>query len=389
MQDNLPIGQQIKRYRLVNNIRQEDMAETLDISRATLINYEKGHTEISLGFLEKLKKRYPDFKSKKTEFKPMIIKDNFIDFKVLFNVLLSSKNLILIITFFFGIAGVGLSFLVDELYLARISLYPAKENPTANLGQFQSLASTIGMNVSPNNQNFSISDVVKSNYIYRKILDRKWTDLNEKEVSLYEIWGLDKSGVSIFSKKSDTIADSAKIKEKAFSKLAKCIDVSEDRKTGLIEIYLELKDSKLAADIANFIGQQTQSYIQKENSAQANKEKTFIEDRLLIVQDELEKFEEELKNYVQSNRGYRDSPELNMYYSRIERSVESKKQVVLTLQQQLELARIEEVKRSPILHILDKAEPPATRNSPNRTTFLVVSIFIGFFLSVIIIVMKY
>ena len=46
-----------------------------------------------------------------------------------------------------------------------------------------------------------------------------------------------------------------------------------------------------------------------------------------------------------------------MYYSRIERSVESKKQVVLTLQQQLELARIEEVKRSPILHILDKAEP--------------------------------
>ena len=97
----------------------------------------------------------------------------------------------------------------------------------------------------------------------------------------------------------------------------------------------------------------------------------------------------ELKNYVQSNRGYRDSPELNMYYSRIERSVESKKQVVLTLQQQLELARIEEVKRSPILHILDKAEPPATRNSPNRTTFLVVSIFIGFFLSVIIIVMKY
>ena len=167
MQDNLPIGQQIKRYRLVNNIRQEDMAETLDISRATLINYEKGHTEISLGFLEKLKKRYPDFKSKKTEFKPMIIKDNFIDFKVLFNVLLSSKNLILIITFFFGIAGVGLSFLVDELYLARISLYPAKENPTANLGQFQSLASTIGMNVSPNNQNFSISDVVKSNYIYK------------------------------------------------------------------------------------------------------------------------------------------------------------------------------------------------------------------------------
>ncbi len=389
MPDILPIGQQIKRYRLVNNIRQEDMAETLDISRATLINYEKGHTEISLGFLDRLKKLYPDFQAEKTNVKPMIVRDNFIDFKVLLNVLLSSKNLILIITVFFGITGAGLSFLVDDLYLARISLYPTKENSTANLGQFQSLANTIGMNVPSNNQNFSINDVVKSNYIYRKILNEKWTILAGKKMSLYEIWGLDKLGVSLFSKKSNTIVDSAKIKEKAFSKLAKCIDVSENRKTGLIEIYLELKDSKLAADIANFIGQQTQLYIQRENSAQANKEKTFIEDRLSIVQNELEKFEEELKDYVQSNRGYRDSPELNMYYSRIYRAVESKKQVVLTLQQQLELARIEEVKRSPILHILDKAEPPATRNSPNRITFLIVSMFLGFFLSVAIVVMKY
>ena len=57
----------------------------------------------------------------------MIIKDNFIDFKVLFNVLLSSKKFNINYYLFFGIAGVGLSFLVDELYLARISLYPAKK----------------------------------------------------------------------------------------------------------------------------------------------------------------------------------------------------------------------------------------------------------------------
>ena len=37
--------------------------------------------------------------------------------------------------------------------------------------------------------------------------------------------------------------------------------------------------------------------------------------------------------------------------------VEAKKEVYLMLQQQLELARIEEVKQSPILHILDAAVP--------------------------------
>ena len=45
--DSLKLGQKIKRYRLVNDIRQEDMAEKMGVSRATLINYEKGHTTIN------------------------------------------------------------------------------------------------------------------------------------------------------------------------------------------------------------------------------------------------------------------------------------------------------------------------------------------------------
>ena len=36
-----PLGQKIKRYRLINDIRQEDMADKMGVSRATLINYEK------------------------------------------------------------------------------------------------------------------------------------------------------------------------------------------------------------------------------------------------------------------------------------------------------------------------------------------------------------
>ena len=51
----ITLGQKIKRYRLVNDIRQEDMAEKMGISRATLINYEKGHTAINLDVLNRLK----------------------------------------------------------------------------------------------------------------------------------------------------------------------------------------------------------------------------------------------------------------------------------------------------------------------------------------------
>ena len=62
MDNNLTLGQKIKRYRLINDIRQEDMAENMGISRATLINYEKGHTAINVDVLDRLKNAYPDFK---------------------------------------------------------------------------------------------------------------------------------------------------------------------------------------------------------------------------------------------------------------------------------------------------------------------------------------
>ena len=61
MDKSLTLGQKIKRYRLMNDIRQEDMADQLSVSRATLINYEKGHTTINVDVLDRLKNAYPDF----------------------------------------------------------------------------------------------------------------------------------------------------------------------------------------------------------------------------------------------------------------------------------------------------------------------------------------
>ena len=63
------LGQKIKQYRLINDIRQEDMAEKMGVSRATLINYEKGYTSISFDVLNRLKEAYPNFELDKKESK--------------------------------------------------------------------------------------------------------------------------------------------------------------------------------------------------------------------------------------------------------------------------------------------------------------------------------
>ncbi len=372
----------------MNDIRQEDMAEKLDVSRATLINYEKGHTTINIDVLDRFKIAYPDFEiDVSTIEKPKIIQNDVIDFKILFNVLKSKKNRIILSTIIFSIIGVSFSFAFTKKYTAKISLYPAKKESLQGLGQFQSLANNFGMNMPDNNQNFDIPDVVKSRLIANKVLNEKWINNDNKEVSLYQLWRMDKN--SWYSQLNNSKIDSAYLNEKAIKIFSECVDVVEDRFTGLIQISLKLEDPLIAANIANFIGNQVQLYIQRENSAQTSVQKNFISDRLLIVKSELENSEYELKLFKERNRGYDDSPELFMIFSRIFREVEAKKQVYLTLQQQLELARIEEVKQAPILHILDHAIRPSKKSSPNRLLFLIAFSFFGLLSSSIVIVFKY
>ena len=185
------LGQKIKRYRLINDIRQEDMAEKMMISRATLINYEKGHTAINTDFLNRLKNHYPDFDiNLDKNQKPKIMVNNTIDFRVLSNVIIEKRNFIFFSTLIFAIIGTSSSFLFKKYYNAQISLYPAKKDVTQSLGQFQALAANFGMNSASNEQNFNIADVVRSRLIAKKAVNNLWEDRYGSEIYLVDLWKL-------------------------------------------------------------------------------------------------------------------------------------------------------------------------------------------------------
>jgi len=111
--------------------------------------------------------------------------------------------------------------------------------------------------------------------------------------------------------------------------------------------------------------------------------------RLIVVKGELEKLEEDLKEFKERNRGYEVSPELFMIYSQKFREAEAKQQVYVTLQQQLELARISEVKQTPIINILDEAKPPVSKSRPNRAIISLLSLLAGFLFGASISIIRY
>ena len=383
------LGQKIKRFRLMNDIRQEDLADKMNVSRATLINYEKGHTAINFDVLNRLKKAFPAFEEQElsTKKQKIINNDNTIEIALIFRLIARSKKFIFFCTIISALLGLGSSFLFTKYYNAQITLYPAKKESMPALGQLQAFAANLGVNTDSDSEHLDISDVVKSRLIANKVLNKKWTSSKQSEINLISLWGFYNRPWYDFY--SNFEIDSAIVFDQALKKLKEHISVSKDKITGLIRINSEFEDPYISANVANFIGDEVQNYIQRENSVQSTKEKLFIKDRLGIVKSELEDAEHKLKIFKERNRGYEDSPELFMVFSRLFRETEVKKEVYLTLQQQLELARIDEVKQKPVLHILDRAVPPTAKSSPNRLLFLLTFLIFGAITSSLTILFKY
>ena len=380
----------LKKYRIINQVTQEEMAKKIGVSRATLINYEKGHTSIPFDVIEKLKLEYPDTNNLSIEDKEEIVKpiinDGILDFKIVFKIIFKDRLFISKWMLFLGFLGALTSLQLTNYYSAGISLFPA-DNTSSGTDQLQSLALTAGINIGRSDQNYNITDVAKSRRIAEKVIANKWENTVNGNQNLINYWNFEEKGyLSKFFK--STVSDENTLNS-ALEKYFSLLSVNEDRRTGLIQVNIEMESPFLAAEIANFIGSEIQIYIQKQNSAQAAKEKLFISDRLVVVKSELEDLEDNLKNFKERNRGYEASAELFMKFSQKLREVEAKQQVYVTLQKQLELARINEVKQTPIINILDEAKPPVNKSRPSRGIIVLLCMFAGFIFSLSISIIKH
>ena len=112
-----------------------------------------------------------------------------------------------------------------------------------------------------------------------------------------------------------------------------------------------------------------------------SKKKYFIKNRLDDIKAGLRSSEEQLKNFRINNRSISSSPGLLLEQSRLIREVEVQTQVYITLKQEFEMVKIEEIDISTIVQVLDPPETPLNKFKPNSTKTKLVFILMGMFLS--------
>ena len=171
-------------------------------------------------------------------------------------------------------------------------------------------------------------------------------------------------------------------------KLEKLISVKEEL-SGLIKISVLMQDPNLASDIANYIAKFVKEFISYEQQMEATRNREFIENQKLDAKNELEKSEELLTDFRNNHPTNLDSPRLKMIRSRLGSTIEENRAVYITLRQQFEIAKIEEVKDNLLINILDNAVPAVLKAKPKRKIIVLLSIFLGVISGVSIILVRY
>lgn len=120
----------------------------------------------------------------------------------------------------------------------------------------------------------------------------------------------------------------------------------------------------------------------EQRQSKAAAEQRFVEGRLQEARNELSKAELDLQQFLDRNRSYVSSPQLSFEVARLQRVVELRQQVYLSLAQGYEQARVEAVRNTPVITVVDDPEGSAAPTGRGMVSTVLLGLLIGGFLGV-------
>ncbi len=165
-------------------------------------------------------------------------------------------------------------------------------------------------------------------------------------------------------------------REAVIRELGARVVASANTRTGVVRVTGRFPQRTLARDVVARLVDLLNEFNLKTRQTAAVAEREFTESRLRQAKEELRSAEDDLQGFLQRNRDYRSSPQLTFAADRLEREVAVRQQVVSTLAQAFEQARIEEVRDTPVITVIEAAEAPV-RADPRRLVVMTALSFFG------------
>jgi uncharacterized protein involved in exopolysaccharide biosynthesis len=269
------------------------------------------------------------------------------------NLLLHDIHLLVRLPLILAVLFAGFVLLFGRQYTAHSSFIPESGNSDAN--RLAGIAAQFGVGLPGVSQNSQPIEFYRSLIYSREILSAIATTeyvlpthsgRDTIRASFLELYGIE--GDTEFERLLD-----------ANDLLANLITVATDRSTNLVTVRTKANSRELAVGLNRRILDLVSAFNLEKRQSKAAAERQFVETRRDSAQRELVAVENALESFLEANRTYHSSPQLSFEAARLQRRVDLLQQVYLALARGYEQARIDEVRNTPVITIIDHPEGSA------------------------------
>lgn len=136
------------------------------------------------------------------------------------------------------------------------------------------------------------------------------------------------------------------------------ISTRVDPKTGTVSLSVWTKDPALSLQVVQRILDEVNHFNRQVRQNQAGQERRFIGVRLDSALAELRLVQDQMQSFLQRNRDFANSPQLQFQYNRIQQELTTRQTLYASLLQGYEQARMEEVRSTPIVTVVEQPMLP-------------------------------
>ena len=150
-----------------------------------------------------------------------------------------------------------------------------------------------------------------------------------------------------------------------------------DPATGIVYFSVSLPWAPLSQQVSRRILDLVNRFDVETRQSQGGAERRFSERRLAEAKVELRQMEDSLQRFLTRNRDFRNSPTLQFQQDRLQREVNLRQSVVVSLAQSYEQARIQEVHDTPVLTVMEAPELPMARDRSPLIILTILGVIVG------------
>jgi len=159
--------------------------------------------------------------------------------------------------------------------------------------------------------------------------------------------------------------------------LTKSMKTEADPRTNLVKVTMGAPYPDLAAEEANTTLGLVNQFNLEQRASRARGKRVYLEGRVARARNDLAVAQARMRDFLASNRDFRQSPTLTSEAETLQRNEEIASALYLTLEQQYEAARLDEYNSAALITVVDSAVAPVRPYWPRYTLLVPGAILLG------------